>query len=230
MNTAGTHTSRRVNALAQAIGAETYLEIGVAEGKTFFAVDMPNKVAVDPKFRFDVGSLPLGSGDFYEVTSDEFFTTFPNAKKFDIIFLDGLHTFEQTFRDFCSSLSFSHDKTVWVIDDVFPNDIYSAWPNQREAVAARHAAGGKSGQWHGDVFKLVVAIHEFFPTLSFMTFEERNQQTIVWRQPRPSFRPANRSLESISRLGYFDFLGLKSLFDLRSEDEIIGHVASRING
>jgi hypothetical protein len=45
---------RRINRLAKLIDAQSYLEIGVASGETFFRVDCPRKVAVDPRFQFDV--------------------------------------------------------------------------------------------------------------------------------------------------------------------------------
>ena len=49
----GTHSSRRINALAAAMRARRYLEVGVNKGETFLAVEIAEKTAVDPEFRFD---------------------------------------------------------------------------------------------------------------------------------------------------------------------------------
>ena len=47
----------------------------------------------------------------------------PADLKFDIIFLDGLHTFEQTFRD--SAPRCRMPITILIIIDVFPSDVFS---------------------------------------------------------------------------------------------------------
>ncbi|NEP71306.1 MAG: class I SAM-dependent methyltransferase [Okeania sp. SIO2G4] len=50
---------------------------------------------------------------FLEVSSDEFFRSYAKEfESFDLIYLDGLHTFEQTFRDFCAFLAVAHSKTI----------------------------------------------------------------------------------------------------------------------
>lgn len=44
---------RRLNHLIAARGYRHYLEIGVLRGVTFHAVQVPERIAVDPDFRFD---------------------------------------------------------------------------------------------------------------------------------------------------------------------------------
>lgn len=213
------HSARRINTLAKAIGATRYLEIGVHHGRTFFAVDIAKKTAVDPRFRFEWQDKQNADTRFFAMTSDRWFINHGGGEMFDIIFLDGLHTFEQTFRDFCNSLMVSHEKTIWIIDDTVPSDVYSSWPNQREATSFRHSDFAVArGTWQGDVFKMVFAIHDFFPTLSYCTVATGgNPQTIVWRQPRTDFAPVFNNLETVSRQTYFDF---KRQFDLmRSQPE-----------
>ena len=48
------------------------------------------------------------------MTSDKFFK---DNEKFDIIFIDGLHTFEQTIKDIDNSIKFLRDKGVILIHD-----------------------------------------------------------------------------------------------------------------
>ncbi len=164
-----THSARRLNRIAEITGASSYLEVGVAAGETLLGVELTDKTAVEPAFRFDHRSVDDGTR-FFEVTSDQFFAHFTNARtRFDLVFLDGLHTFEQTFRDFCATLACTGPDTVWVIDDVMPSDPYSMLPTPAEAVRRRTEAGGKGGAWHGDVFKVVLAIREFFPNMDLRT-------------------------------------------------------------
>ena len=59
-----------------------YLEIGCDNDQVFSKINLKNKFGVDPV-----------SGGNIRKTSDEFFLS--NTKKFDIVFIDGLHTYEQ---------------------------------------------------------------------------------------------------------------------------------------
>lgn len=214
-------TPSRVHILAKTFNAERYLEIGVATGKTFFAVDMPYKVAVDPDFLFDPEERKQPGTAFFPQPSDDFFADLRarpadapalvpgmpgDGVVFDIIFIDGLHTFEQSFRDFENSLAFAHENTIWIIDDTVPIDPYTAIPDQGRSRALRHAAGLKGRPWHGDVFKTVFAIHDAYPEFSYCTLTGGNPQTVLWRTERSDRKPVFSSFEEISRLGYFDML------------------------
>jgi len=214
------HSVRRINQIAKHVGARSYLEIGVFRGKTFNALDFECKVAVDPSFQFDIADYQREGVEFYQMLSDQYFTRHGLSRTFDIIFLDGLHTFQQTFRDFCNSLACAHDQTVWLIDDVLPVDVYSAWPNQKEALGFRKRAGGDSWAWHGDVYKVVFAIHDFFPMYSYVTLGGRgNPQAIVWKAPRVDFTPIFDSTNAIERVSYFDLLKREEILKVKPDEE-----------
>jgi len=214
------HSARRINYLAARLAPENYLEVGVAAGMTFLGVNIHRKVAVDPRFRFEFTQHQSDSVSFFQVTSDKYFVEHAGTEKFDIIFLDGLHTFEQIFRDFCNSLLHCHDQTVWIIDDTIPSDVYSAINDQRKALQARKDAGGQSSAWHGDVFKMVFVVHDFFPSFSYCTvITKGNPQTLIWKQSRNDFQPMFNNLETISRLNYFDFKENSPIFNLMPEEE-----------
>jgi hypothetical protein len=214
------HSVRRINQIAKHVGARSYLEIGVFRGKTFNALNFERKVAVDPRFRFDLADYQREGVEFHQMHSDQYFTQYGLSRTFDIIFLDGLHTFQQTLRDFCNSLACAHDRTIWLIDDVLPVDVFSAWPNQTEAVAFRKRAGAESWAWHGDVYKVVFAIHDYFPMYSYVTLGGRgNPQAIVWKAPRIDFTPIFDSMEAIERLSYFDLLKREEILKIRPDEE-----------
>ena len=76
------------------------------------------------------------------MTSDEFFKK--NHSYFDIIFLDGLHTYEQTIKDINNALKFLNDKGVIIVHDCLPKKIWN------QIVPRIY------GHWNGDVWKAIV--------------------------------------------------------------------------
>ena len=84
-----------------------YLEIGCNKNKCFNSIFAKFKVGVDPNL-----------GGTIRDTSDNFFNN--NAIFFDIIFIDGLHTFEQCRKDIINSLKFLNNKGYIFIHDLIP--------------------------------------------------------------------------------------------------------------
>ncbi|NES73873.1 MAG: class I SAM-dependent methyltransferase, partial [Okeania sp. SIO2D1] len=163
---------------------------------------------------------------FLEVSSDEFFKSYAQKfESFDLIYLDGLHTFEQTFRDFCASLAVAHSKTIWLIDDTCPRSYAQAQSSLQRCRQIQNFSGEKSGAWMGDVFKIVPAIHDFFPQYSFATFPDHGQ-TVVWQKWRKDFQPQWNSLKMISQLEYADFVELQSTLFKREPYENIFEIIS----
>ncbi len=219
------HSVRRLTALSKINNAKSYLEIGVRDGVTFLNIPVKKKVAVDPRFRFNYQSVVSEDVECHLMTSDQYFTSNNSGDKFDLIYLDGLHTFQQTLRDFCCSISVASDRAIWLIDDTLPRDAYSAWPNQSESILFRRKSGLKGNIWHGDVFKAVVGINDLFPLFCFLTIEgSGNPQTIVWRGKRETFSPLYDNMEIISRMTYFDLQKNISVMNIVNEETAIQSV------
>ena len=213
---------RRINQLAASLGAGSYLEIGVNKGATFHAVKIKERTGVDPHFHFDVLEVLNEQILLYAMTSDQFFAKVPVDQIFDLIFIDGLHTFEQTYRDFCNSLLHTHSRSVLLIDDTLPNDVYSTITDTNRAYKYRAATGNQDKSWHGDVFKCVFVLHDFYPGLNYRTIVgSGNPQTLVWRSNLGGREPRFNSLETISRLTYFDLMDEKAILRESSEEEAI---------
>jgi hypothetical protein len=211
-------TSARLNRLAGALNAASYLEIGVHTGVTFQNVRAARKTAVDPAFMFDVAQHTGDGVTFAEMTSDDFFAGLAPAECYDVIYIDGLHTFEQTYRDLCIAILHSHARSVLLLDDTLPSDVYSSLRDPEECWGFRAAAGVDSSAWHGDVFKVVFAVHDFHLGLDYRTIVgSGNPQTLVWRSSARRGRPVLGSLEEISRMTYFDMVNLAHV--LRECDE-----------
>jgi hypothetical protein len=227
-------SSRRINAiLAMLDKPSCYLEIGVETGQTFFQVSAEYKTAVDPRFRFDLAELPPSdTSEFYEITSDQFFSGIGLGKRYDLIFLDGLHSWDQTYRDFCNALLVTHDNSIIIIDDIFPCDVFSCNRNQDEAVMMRgFMTGEPSNAWHGDTYKMFPLIQAFHSTLRYCTIvTDGNPQAIVWRtsagedvDAQPFF--SDVSLLNVPALDYIWFLKHQQMYNPLSEQDALAMVA-----
>src|SRR5277367_6369165 len=89
--------------------AKVYLEIGVQRGKNFYAIRAPKKIAVDPHFMIGImrrlrNPLSFFNSSFFEMKSDQFFDEqaagILSRNKIDVAFIDGLHTYAQSLKDF----------------------------------------------------------------------------------------------------------------------------------
>ncbi len=82
-----------VNLLVSKKSDCAYLEIGCATNDLFNAVPALNKIGVDPQ-----------AGGTVRKTSDDFFLA--NETNFDVVFIDGLHTYDQVRKDVVNSIKF----------------------------------------------------------------------------------------------------------------------------
>jgi hypothetical protein len=163
-----------------------YLEIGVCHGRTFDRVDAAVRVAVDPEFRFDHEARDEPGTTYHQVTSDEYFGRLVDpAEQFDVIFLDGLHTVEQTLRDLLNALPHLQPQGVLVIDDVKPPTALAAIRDRQEFFDVRRAADRDDEKaWMGDVFRLVWFIDTFLQQLTHRVIDNNHGQAVVWRHRR----------------------------------------------
>ncbi|WP_298964747.1 class I SAM-dependent methyltransferase [uncultured Methylobacterium sp.] len=180
-----------------------YLEIGVFEGKTFNNLKAGSKSAVDPAFAFDYQAVAAEdkSAQFFKVTSDRYFAEHaPQDSKFDVVYIDGLHTFEQTLRDLLNAFSYTHERSVIVIDDVYPSSYIAGLPDKRQFVQARELSGLKSRDWMGDVYKLIYFIETFCQQYDYRTINNNHGQLVLWRARRKDVR--ERTIAELAHLGY----------------------------
>lgn len=127
-----------INRFIQKYGYENYLEIGVntpsQPGYNWVGVNVNVKHGVDPNV-----------DTTYRMTSDEFFKSHI-SQKYDIIFVDGLHIFEQVYRDIINSLNYLSPNGTIIVHDCNP---------VTEITQRRERA---SDAWHGDVWKAIVKL------------------------------------------------------------------------
>lgn len=199
------------------------LEIVASKNETLKKIKAKRKTAVDPCFRFDFNNYSELDSDisFYQGTSDDFFSDARVRREaYDVIYLDGLHTFDQTLRDLLNAIALVKPSGVIVIEDVIPNSYRALLPNESDCVQLRLLSGEHDKSWMGDVYRLVFFIHSYLQQFSFATVAENHGQTIIWRSPRKSgsFRPI--SVKDISTLGYEHTFLSRDIFNITPCEDI----------
>lgn len=207
-------------------GDGVYVEIGVRNGKCFFNIQAKYRVAVDPEFRIAkrtylkvYGRNPMRwfRDSFFSQTSDEFFKKQRDLLmrlKPDVIFIDGLHTYEQSFRDVMNSLEVVSSGGVIVIHDCNPTNEIVAMPATSPMEVARKHPAGWRGIWCGDVWKTVVRLRTLPDVESFVLDTDFGLGIVRKRKgTRPSL---SGSLISIKDLTYDDLAANRTdLLDLK---------------
>ena len=109
----------------------SFLEIGSFSNELFNKVKINNKVGVDPV-----------SGGSVRMTSDEFFKK--NKEFFDLVFIDGLHHYDQVKKDINNSLNILTNGGVILLHDCLPSNVFD------------QAVPRCTYKWNGDVWKAIV--------------------------------------------------------------------------
>lgn len=176
-----TVSSKRINRILEILPNDAhYLEIGIENARTFVNVRSIKKIGVDPFPLISTKGLPVGV-EILLVESDTFFESF--VSKVDFVFIDGLHTWDQTYKDIINSLNCGSEDVILLVDDVIPCDRYAAMRDQIACQVAKKEHGINDNYWMGDVYKVVEVINRHYPMLSFCTIVEmgENPQTVIWR-------------------------------------------------
>ena len=147
-----------INSLIKKNNYKSYLEIGVNDpDNNFNLIECEIKECVDPYTAesFAVTNLPdLSKNDTsfltYRMTSDEFFDKV--NKKYDLIFIDGLHTEEQTSRDLMNAMYHLNPGGKIVLHDSCP------YHEEYQVANAEDAEDGVP--WLGQVWKTIYKLHD----------------------------------------------------------------------
>ena len=109
-----------LNLICEIRKPQRYLEIGIQSGENFKAVNCPVKVGVDPD-----PNVEYQTG-LWRFTSDQFFEDWgrvgsrPNYP-FDLIFIDGDHSAEQTDKDIGNAILHLNKGGLIVCHDARPH-------------------------------------------------------------------------------------------------------------
>ena len=155
----------------------SYLEIGTFDNELFDHIKCKNKVGVDPF-----------SGGTHRMTSDEFFLQ--NRDKFDCIFIDGLHHYDQVKRDINNSLKFINDQGIVLVHDCLPENI--------EAQSVPRTITN----WNGDVWKAFAEIRAN-PNLNSYTCLADHGIGVILKSSNK--KPFNFKIKNFKKLKFLDY-------------------------
>lgn len=163
--------------LVKKLKAKSYLEIGVKGGKTFLPIKVRKKYAVDPDFKIkkeykkkQILAYPFNYfAKYFECTSNDFFEKHaPQTLKknaLDVAFIDGLHTYEQTYLDIENTLPYVKENGVIIVHDCSPASAAAAYPATSIQNVKEINPPGFDGLWSGDVWKIIPRLKLSHPEL-----------------------------------------------------------------
>ena len=154
-----------------------YLEIGCDQNQLFSKVAVKNKIGVDPV-----------SGGNIRKTSDVFFKD--NKDKFDIVFIDGLHTYEQVKKDILNSVNCLNENGIILVHDCMPDSL------------GKQAVPRYKMQWNGDVWKAIVDLRQK-EDLDIYTCEMDQGIGIITKKKNSSLLILDKPIHKIKFKDYF---------------------------
>ena len=169
-----------VNLAVQKFRNCKYLEIGCANNICFNSIPLINKIGVDPE-----------KGGNVRDTSDNFFKN--NKKNFDVIFIDGLHHYEQCRKDIINSLKVLNENGFIFLHDMIPR----SWTEEN--------VPRLQGIWSGDVWKVAL---ELIKTkgIDFFIIEADHGVGVIKKKERDIIY--HDDYNNIKNLKFKDFLNL----------------------
>jgi hypothetical protein len=140
---------------------DSYLEIGTDSGNSLarFSCDA---ICIAPSCKIQVNAIGNRKRFYlYQMASDEYFAIHRPTDHFpagvDVIYIDGLHLFENVLQDFINSERFCHHTSVILIHDCFPTNRRMA---ERTYRVGPPDEGPLFAAWTGDVWKIVFALKQ----------------------------------------------------------------------
>ena len=157
---------------------QNYLEIGCFDDSTFSKIKIKYKIGVDPN-----------SGGNKKMTSDKFFSQ--NNEKFECIFIDGHHIYEQTRRDILNSVKFLKTDGIIILHDCLPNKIWNQIVPQIY------------GNWTGDVWKAIVEARTLNDLDTYTCIADMGLGMIFKRKNRNPLVLKNKNFKNLKYKDYY---------------------------
>ena len=156
---------------------KSYLEIGCDRNQSFSNINIDKRVGVDPV-----------EGGTHKMTSDEFFSN--NNDKFDVIFIDGLHQYEQVIKDVKNSLNCLTKNGIILLHDCLPRTLWNqVYPRI-------------NSDWNGDVWKAIVECRTYENIDTYTCIADRGIGVII---PRKNMNKLILNKNDFKRLKYKDY-------------------------
>ena len=177
-----------INRLINESRFERYLEIGIAPTyATFDRVNVRHKVGVEP---MDKTHTRSDGGQIMGLDSDAFFDV--NKEKFQMIFIDGLHLFEQVAKDIVNSWNALEQGGFILVHDCMPYG----------AAAASRIHNDPTLGWSGDGYKAIVRFRDMFPDISCFVLPDDHGIGVIRKEDDRILENDYKDLGSYMDLSY----------------------------
>lgn len=202
-----------INNLIKKNNYKTYLEIGVntpaQPGYSHDSIHVEIKHGVDPNVETT-----------YKMESDDFFKNHI-SQKYDIIFVDGLHLFEQAHRDIVNSLSILNDGGTIVVHDCNPT---------KEITQLRERS---SNAWHGDVWKAILKLRIENPNVEIYTIDADEGCAIITKGKQKLFQTNEKNIYSWdffnkNRKDILNLISLSKFRDKIDKNSLFDNILNKI--
>ena len=170
---------------------KSYLEIGCHKDDVFSRINI-KKVGVDP---YSGGTLRLTSDDFFKI----------NKEKFDLVFIDGLHIYDQVKQDIINSLEALNNNGVILIHDCLPEKI---WEQNVPRM---------NGAWSGDVWKVIPFFRNNLNIDVYTCIADRGIG-VIFKRPNKNILKLGQDTKKLKFKDYY--YNYKSYMNLVSTDEL----------
>lgn len=202
-----------IQKIIKKIDAHTYLEIGTSHGECFLKIIAPKKIAVDPDTKinwlkrifYGIGNISNLRSRYIQLTSDQFFIEekqFLEKHGLDVVFIDGLHTYEQSLKDVQNGLKFLNPGGVIVMHDCNPKDENSAITGNSLDEVKSLNLNDWAGEWCGDVWKTIANLRSTRRDLNIFVLDCDFGLGII-TQGKPK-NILNFSISKLKKLSYSD--------------------------
>jgi hypothetical protein len=156
---------------------EYYLEIGCDQNQLFSKINIENKFGVDPS-----------NGGNIRKTSDDFFLD--NRTNFDLVFIDGLHEYNQVKSDILNSLNFLNKNGIILVHDSLPESM------SKQAVPRYRMS------WNGNVWKAIVDLR-CNKDIEIFTCEMDQGIAIIQKKENTDILKINKSIKDLKFEDYY---------------------------
>ncbi len=173
------HRKDIINKIIERKNFKNYLEIGCDQNELFSKVKVEKKIGVDPN-----------NGGTHRMTSDTFFLK--NQDKFDLIFIDGLHTYNQVLKDIKNSLVALNNKGFVLLHDCFPMSYYD------------QAVPRAQRKWNGDVWKAITEIRTLKDVDTYVGAFDNGIGLILKRNNTKILKKPSKIFKKISYKDYYN--------------------------
>jgi len=160
-----------INKLIKDSQHHRYLEIGIGNNENFNNIICNHKESVDPAIGQYSAAAPT-----YKLSSNDFFNIQLPDTKWDIIFIDGLHEYEQVYKDLTNSIKHLAPNGHIVCHDMNP-------------ILEEHQAVPRVSKcWNGDCWKAWVKLRTENTEFNMYVLNTDNGCGVLTRSEAPTVK------------------------------------------